>query len=160
MHKLRISMLYINYILLFMRIKAFRLLSTNISTIIPFSQKCFLMMTSSNGNTFRVTGPLCGEFTGHRWIPLKRPVTRNFTVFFDMRLNKRFGKQSCDWWFETPSCPFWRHRNVLSVNGHFVPPSRNHRNIAGNYIGVHYFLKRTCRSCPFTWYQVFLSSSP
>ena len=29
----------------------------------------FLMMTSSNGNIFRVTGPLCGEFTGHRWIP-------------------------------------------------------------------------------------------
>ena len=27
------------------------------------------MMTSSNGNTFRATGPLCGEFTGHRWIP-------------------------------------------------------------------------------------------
>ena len=27
------------------------------------------MMTSSNGNIFRVTGPLCGEFTGHRWIP-------------------------------------------------------------------------------------------
>ena len=27
------------------------------------------MMTSLNGNIFRVTGPLCGEFTGHRWIP-------------------------------------------------------------------------------------------
>ena len=27
------------------------------------------MMTSSNGNSFRDTGPLCGEFTGHRWIP-------------------------------------------------------------------------------------------
>ena len=27
------------------------------------------MMTSSNGNIFCVTGPLCGEFTGHRWIP-------------------------------------------------------------------------------------------
>ena len=26
-------------------------------------------MTSSNGNIFRVTGPLCREFTGHRWIP-------------------------------------------------------------------------------------------
>ena len=26
-------------------------------------------MTSSNGNIFRVTGPLCGEFTGVRWIP-------------------------------------------------------------------------------------------
>ena len=27
------------------------------------------MMTSSNGNIFRVTGPLGGEFTGDRWIP-------------------------------------------------------------------------------------------
>ena len=27
------------------------------------------MMTSSNGNIFRVTGHLCGEFIGHRWIP-------------------------------------------------------------------------------------------
>ena len=30
------------------------------------------MMTSSNGNIFRVTGPLCGEFTGHQWIPLTK----------------------------------------------------------------------------------------
>ena len=30
------------------------------------------MMTSSNGNIFRVTGPLCREFTGHRWIPLTK----------------------------------------------------------------------------------------
>ena len=29
----------------------------------------FNMMTSSNGNIFRVTGHLCGEFTGPRWIP-------------------------------------------------------------------------------------------
>ena len=28
-----------------------------------------VMMTSSNGNIFRVTGHLCGEFTGPRWIP-------------------------------------------------------------------------------------------
>ena len=28
------------------------------------------MMKSSNGNIFRVTGPLCGEFTGHRRFPL------------------------------------------------------------------------------------------
>ena len=26
-------------------------------------------MTSSNGNIFRVTGPLCGKFIGDRWIP-------------------------------------------------------------------------------------------
>ena len=30
---------------------------------------------------FRVTGLLCGEFTGHRWIPRTRPVTRSFGVF-------------------------------------------------------------------------------
>ena len=29
----------------------------------------YVMMTSSNGNVFRVTGHLCGEFTGPRWIP-------------------------------------------------------------------------------------------
>ena len=29
-------------------------------------QNC--IMTSSNGNIFRVTGHLCGKFTGHRWI--------------------------------------------------------------------------------------------
>ena len=28
-----------------------------------------VMMTSSKGNIFRVTGHLCGEFTGSRWIP-------------------------------------------------------------------------------------------
>ena len=33
------------------------------------------MMTSSNGNIFFITGHLCGEFTGDRWIPRKRPVT-------------------------------------------------------------------------------------
>ena len=27
------------------------------------------MITSSNRNIFRATGPLRGEFTGHRWIP-------------------------------------------------------------------------------------------
>ena len=29
------------------------------------------IMTSSNGNNFHVTGHLCREFTGHRWIPHK-----------------------------------------------------------------------------------------
>ena len=58
------------------------------------------MMTSSNGNIFRVTGPLCREFTGHQ---------RNFDVFFDLHLNKRLSKQSWGWWFETPSCSVWLH---------------------------------------------------
>ena len=42
-------------------------------------------MTSSNGNIFRVTCHLCGEFTGPRGIPTQRPVSRSFYVFFDLR---------------------------------------------------------------------------
>ena len=38
------------------------------------------MMTSSNGNIFRVTGPLCGEFPGHRLIPLTK--ARNAELSF------------------------------------------------------------------------------
>ena len=38
-----------------------------------------------SGNMFRVTDPLRGEFTGHRWFPSQRPVTRTFGVFFDLR---------------------------------------------------------------------------
>ena len=34
------------------------------------------MMTSSNGNIFRVTGPLCVEFTGPGEFLAQRPVTR------------------------------------------------------------------------------------
>ena len=29
-----------------------------------YGVKCSIMMTSSNGNIFSVTGNLCGEFTG------------------------------------------------------------------------------------------------
>ena len=42
--------------------------------------------------------PVTGEF------PAQRPVTRNFDVFFDLRLNKRLSKQSWGWRLETP----WR----------------------------------------------------
>ena len=70
------------------------------------------MMTSSNGNIFRVTGHLRGEFTGLRWIPAQRPVTRGLDVFFDLRLDGRLSKQLWGWWFETPSRPFWRHSNA------------------------------------------------
>ena len=75
------------------------------------------MMTSSNGN---VTGHLCGEFTGLRRIPAQRPVARSFDVFFDLRLNKRSSKQSWGWWFETLSCPLWRHCNVSTLRVTYV----------------------------------------
>ena len=41
----------------------------------------YSMMTSSNGNIFRVTGLLCGEFTGHQWIPLTKGQWRGALIF-------------------------------------------------------------------------------
>ena len=69
------------------------------------------MMTSSNGNIFRVTGPLCGEFTGPGEFPTQMPVARSFDVFFDLRLNNRLSKHSWGWWFKTLSWSLWRHHN-------------------------------------------------
>ena len=43
--------------------------------------------------------------------PSQRPVTRSFDAFFDLRLNKRLGKQSWRRWFEMPLRSLWRHRN-------------------------------------------------
>ena len=70
------------------------------------------MMTSSSGNIFRVTGPLCGENTGLRWIPrTQRLVKRSFHVLFDLHPIKLLSKHSRGWWFETLLCPLWCHRN-------------------------------------------------
>ena len=49
--------------------------------------------------------PVTGEY------PTRRPVTRSFDVFFDLRLIKRSGKQSWGWWCEMPSRWLWGHRN-------------------------------------------------
>ena len=70
-------------------------------------------MTSPNGNIFRVTGPLCGEFTGPGEFPTQRPVTRSFDVFFDQRPNKQLSKQPRGWWFEAPSWSLRRQCNVF-----------------------------------------------
>ena len=78
--------------------------------------------------------PVSGEF------PTQRPVTRSCDVLFDLRLNKRLSKQSWGWWFETPPCSFWCHRNdmsyhwtclwVVQFNGlyrnHYLPSYRSH----------------------------------
>ena len=82
------------------------------------------MMTSSNGNIFRVTGSL--------WHPLIRLVTRSFDVFFDLRLNKRLNKQSRRRWFETESRSFWHHCNVHVIQ-------------CGSTIG--WYLSRLGREC-------------
>ena len=85
----------------------------------PCTNGNYTMMTSPNGNIFRVTGPLCGEFTGPGEFPTQRPVTPSFDAFFDLRLNKRLSKQPWGWWFETPSWSLWRQCNAVGGQ-HFV----------------------------------------
>ena len=74
-------------------------------------QLAIIMMTSSM-ETFSALLALCagnspvtGEF------PSQKPVTRSFDGFFDLHMNKRLGKQSWGWWFETPSRSLSRHCN-------------------------------------------------
>ena len=93
-----------------------RSFESSVSAISNASDRCYShsgewkgMMTSSNGNIFRVSGllwrgnqfkpPVTGGF------PSQRPVTRSFDVF----LNNQLSKQSRRWWFKTPSRSFWRH---------------------------------------------------
>ena len=99
----------------------FRRLCTRISNTDTRCSKLhwlvLIMKTSSKGNIFRVTGHLCGEFTGHRWTPRPKAsdlVTQSFDVdvFFDLSQNKRLCKHWWGWWFETPSRPLWCHYNV------------------------------------------------
>ena len=101
------------------------------------------MMTSSNGNIFRVTGHLC------------------FDIFFDLCPNKRLRKQSWGWLFETPSGSLWRHSNDFGPkhSAHF------HAHLS-NYILIsvlHIFFRVTSlASDPVTFkksYTIWLTES-
>ena len=54
----------------------------------PSFESCIIiflnMMTSSNGNIFRVTGHSCGEFTGHRWIPCTKASDAELWCFLSL----------------------------------------------------------------------------
>ena len=72
-------------------------------------RKCIVSWWRHQMEIFSALLAFCAEnslVTGE--FPTQRPVTRSFDVFFDLRLNKRLGKQSWDSWFETPWCPLWR----------------------------------------------------
>ena len=74
-----------------------------------------LTMTSSNGNIFRVTGHLCGEFIGPGEFPAQRPVTRSFMfplicVWIHSWENNREA--------ETLPRPLWHHSNAWRPRVH------------------------------------------
>ena len=70
------------------------------------------MMMSSNGNIFRVTGYLCGEFTGHRWLTRTKACGAELWRFLWSADKKRVNKQSWGWWFATPSRSLLCHGNA------------------------------------------------
>ena len=117
-----------------------------------------IMMTSSNGNIFRVTGPLCGEFTGPGEFPTQRPVTRSIDVFCDLRLDKRMSKQPWGWWFETPSWSLWRlcnDDNEVTLKGMSKPSHRSTKSWYNNNNKT----KHSEKVCTFRWiYSIFLNT--
>ena len=80
------------------------------------------MMTSWNGNNFRVTGLCAGNSLVTGEFPSRGPMTRNFDVFFALSLNKRLSKQSWGWWFKTPSRSLWPHCNAMGRHVFIVKP--------------------------------------
>ena len=44
----------------------------SIHLVLGSDENANTMMASSNETCSRVTGPSCGEFTNHRWIPLTK----------------------------------------------------------------------------------------
>ena len=76
------------------------------------TQRC--MMTSSNGNIFRVTGPLWEEFTGDRWIPLTKASDAELWCFLWSAPQQTVELTSRRRWFETPSRSLWRHWFALA----------------------------------------------
>ena len=75
--------------------------------------------------------PVTGEFIA------QRPVTRSFDVFFDLRPNARFSKQSWGWWFETSSRPLLRQSNALSPSRRTF--ERNMHSYSYNAAVIHFF---------------------
>ena len=90
------------------------------------------MMTSWNGNIFRVTGHLCGEF-----------------IEFWCFLNKRLSKRSWSWWFDTLWRPLWRQCNEHINKPLFLFPDAHDKSTAST--ATYIFLA----SLPY-WYHNYL----
>ena len=72
-----------------------------------------IMMTSSNGNIFRVTGPSWGDSTGHCWIPLTKAIDAELWCFL-----WSWPEQTVVQTIKTPVIwdaivVIWHHRNVV-----------------------------------------------
>ena len=74
-----------------------------------WSNDTSVMMMSSNGNSFRVTGPLWGEFTSHLRIPLKKARDAELWCFL-WTASEQTIETTAIW-----DAILWRHCNVKST---------------------------------------------
>ena len=72
---------YLQILSFYQRVLGYFWVITRIGYVAGYASVPSVMMTSPNGNIFRVTGPLCGEFTGHRWIPRTNPSDADLWCF-------------------------------------------------------------------------------
>ena len=64
-------------------------------------------------------GPLWGESSGRRWIPLTKASDGELWCVLWSVLDKWLSKQSSHLWFEMPSRSLWRHYNGSLSNQYF-----------------------------------------
>ena len=92
------------------------------------------MTTSSNGNIFRVTGCLWGEYTGHRWIPHTKTSDAELWYFLRSTPEQTVKQTTRRQGFETLSRSWWHHCNehrgcwcvILVVHRKFVSQCHFH----------------------------------
>ena len=82
--------------------------------LVSEKRRIIIMMTSSNGNIFRVTGLLRREFTGHQWIPRTKPSDAELWFFY-LPVNQPLSKQWRRMWYETPLRSLWRQHKVSLI---------------------------------------------
>ena len=112
---------------------------------------CWGIMTSSNGNIFRVTGPLWGEFTGHRWIPLTKASDAELLVF----------SLICAWtngWanHRDTSCSLWRPSNGFVWFYHRIPYTKA---TADDFTGLEQTLPRSTYILTLMWRHCYVKMS-
>ena len=81
------------------------------------------MMTSSNGNIFRVAGSLCGISPVTGEFRSQRPMTQSFDVFFDLRLKNDWTQ---NWDAGDLRHSLWRHCNVVAFRCSLIPANFTH----------------------------------
>ena len=105
-------------------------------------------MTSSNGNIFRVTGPVCGEFTGHRWISRTKASDAELWYFLWS------APQSWGWWFKTPTCSLWRHCSVMFCL-YSMDVASDVRILSSQLVGRGTASQHEAMICIMEWYSCY-----